>query len=149
MTTNHPPLDQQALEAWMDRQSLPAGGAPVEHKLIAGGSQNEIFEISRGNFRCALRKPPLSAPASRDDGIRREWRILAALAASDVPHPAAVALCDDASVLGRPFYLMSLVDGWSPIGQGGLPSPFDSDPKAQQALAYQIVDGVIRMGAFD
>ena len=24
-------------------------------------------------------------------------------------------MCDDASVLGRPFYLMGFVDGWSPM----------------------------------
>jgi aminoglycoside phosphotransferase (APT) family kinase protein len=41
----------------------------------------------------------------------REWRIMAALAATPVPVPACVAYCDDADVNGAPFYVMGFVDG--------------------------------------
>ena len=34
---------------------------------------------------------------------------------TDVPHTEAVGLCEDTSVLGRTFYLMGFVDGWSPM----------------------------------
>jgi hypothetical protein len=34
-----------------------------------------------------------------------------------------VAVCADPSVLGRAFYLMAFVDGWSPLDQDGWPRP--------------------------
>jgi len=90
-----------------------------------------------------LRKLPLGAPSVRDVGIRREWRILATLGGNDVPHAKAHALCDDTDVLGRPFYVMDFVDGWSPMGeQDGLAEPFRSHPDLRADLAHQLVDGV-------
>ena len=41
----------------------------------------------------------------------REWRILSALADTDVPVPAAIARCDDVEVTDGPFYVMEFVDG--------------------------------------
>ena len=65
-----------------------------------------------------MRIPPPSAPADRDNGIVREWRIIEALDGTDVPHTEAIAVCTDPSVLGRTFYLMGFVDGWSPMATG-------------------------------
>jgi aminoglycoside phosphotransferase (APT) family kinase protein len=151
MTTARPPeLNADRLTAWIDERGLPDHGAPAQVRLIAGGTQNEIYEVRRGEQRWALRKPPANAVPSRDDGIRREWRILAALRGSDVPHAEAIAECDDASVLGRPFYLMGFVDGWSPMSQpDGLAEPFRSDPVERAGLAYALVDGVARLAAVD
>lgn len=142
-------LDIAALERWMDSAGLPGAGSNTEVGYISGGSQNEIFEIRRGELHCALRKPPSGAPSVRDEGIIREWRIIHALTGSDVPHTDAIALCDDASVLGRPFYLMGFVDGWSPMNHPTLPAPYDSSPEARSGLAYQLIDGIIEMGRFD
>ncbi len=112
-------IDVESLASWMDRIELPGNGAPIEHRFITGGSQNEIYEIRRGDLHCALRMPPEGAPKSRDAGIMREWRIIEALDGTDVPHTKAVAACDDPAVLGRSFYLMGFVEGWSPMGLTG------------------------------
>ena len=99
-------IDVRRLAGWMDDPGLPGQGKPVEHRFVSGGTQNEIYEISRGGLHCAMRIPPPSAPAGRDAGILREWRIIEALTGTGVPCPEAVARCADTSVLGRPFYLM-------------------------------------------
>jgi hypothetical protein len=125
----------------MDDQDLPGPGEPIEYRFLSGGTQNEIYELSRGELRCAMRIPPPSAPAGRDEGIRREWRIIEALTGTDVPHAEAVAVCPDPSVLGRAFYLMGFVDGWSAMDQPGWPAPFYADPAARQGLAYQMAEG--------
>jgi aminoglycoside phosphotransferase (APT) family kinase protein len=142
-------LDTKALARWMDATGLPGAGLPIEQRCISGGSQNEIFEIRRGELHCALRKPPPSAPAPRDEGILREWRIIDGLRGTNVPHANAIAVCPDREVLGRPFYLMGFVDGWSPVTNPEWPPPFASDPHARSGLAYQLVEGVVRMGAVD
>ena len=122
--------DVDKLTAWLDTQGLGVG-APLEHGYISGGSQNEIYELRRGDLHCAMRIPPASAPASRDEGIVREWRIIEALGGTDVPHTEAIAVCTDQSVLGRTFYLMGFVDGWSPMSTRRLwPAPFDTDLEA-------------------
>src|SRR5690242_12381403 len=74
-----PVIDLDRLAGWMDNEGLPGKGEPLEHQFISGGSQNEIYEIRRGELQAALRIPPPPAPASRDDGIMREWRIIDAL----------------------------------------------------------------------
>ena len=142
-------IDVARLAAWMDARGLPGKGAPLEHRFISGGSQNEIYEIRRGELHCALRMPPPTAPAARDEGILREWRIIDALEGTDVPHTPAVAMCEDGTVLGRPFYLMGFVDGWSPMNTNGWPAPFDADLAARRGLAYQLAEGIALLSKVD
>lgn len=51
-------IDPVALGHWMDDQGLPGRGELVTSRFISGGASNEIFEISRGEHRWALRRPP-------------------------------------------------------------------------------------------
>lgn len=142
-------LDTARLADWMDGAGLPGAGEPLHARYLSGGTQNVIFELRRGEHRCVLRMPPPGAPPDRDKGILREWRIIEALDGTDVPHTAAVGVCADASVLGRPFYLMGFVDGWSPMDQRTWPAPFDSDLEARQGLAYQLAEGIALLSKVD
>jgi aminoglycoside phosphotransferase (APT) family kinase protein len=132
----------------MDEQAL-APGAPLEHAFVSGGTQNEIYEVRRGDVHAALRIPPPSAPAPRDAGILREWRIIAALDGTEVPSTSAIAACDDPRVLGRTFYLMGYVEGWSPMSTDGWPAPFDTDLEARAGLALQLVEGIALLSKVD
>jgi len=144
-------IDITRLDIWMDSQGLPGKGEPIEHRFVSGGTQNEIYEIRRGDLHCAMRIPPTTAPESRDQGIIREWRIIEALDGTDVPHTAAVAVCEDVSVLGRTFYLMGFVEGWSPmdLDHEGWPAPFDTDLVAREGLAYQLAEGIALLSRVD
>ncbi|WP_353366386.1 phosphotransferase family protein [Mycobacterium sp.] len=135
----------------MDGAALPGKGEPLEARFLSGGTQNVIYELRRGDERCVLRMPPPGAPPDRDKGIMREWRIIEALDGTEVPHTNAVGVCPDASVLGRPFYLMGFVDGWSPmeLDQRRWPEPFDSDLEARAGLAYQLAEGIALLSKVD
>lgn len=148
---NQPGLDVAALAAWLDTQNVAGRGEPLEARYVSGGSQNAIFEITRGELHAALRIPPPEAPASRDEGILREWRIIEALTGTDVPHTPAVAVCTDAAVLGRTFYLMGFVDGWSPMNleERKWPAPFDIDLDARAGLGYQLAEGIALLSKVD
>jgi aminoglycoside phosphotransferase (APT) family kinase protein len=138
-----------ALAAWLDTQGLGAG-APLEYRFLSGGSQNEIFEVTRGDLRAVLRIPPAEAVDSRDEGIIREYRIIEALDGTDVPHTEAIALCTDKSVLGRTFYLMGFVDGWSPMQtRRDWPAPFDSDIEQRRGLSFQLIEGIALLSKVD
>ncbi|WP_051499918.1 phosphotransferase family protein [Nocardia sp. BMG51109] len=134
----------------MDRMRLPGAGEPLHTRFLSGGTQNEIYEIRRGEHRSALRIPPVNAPADRDKGIVREWRIIEALDRTDVPHTPAVAVCTDTAVLGRTFYLMGFVEGWSPMEYGKVwPAPFDADLRARTGLAYRLAEGIALLSNVD
>ena len=142
--TEQESIDTARLAEWMDGAGLPGKGEPLEADFLSGGTQNVIYRIRRGEDVCVLRMPPPGAPPDRDKGILREWRIIEALDGTEVPHTAAVGVCPDASVLGRPFYLMGFVDGWSPMDLAGgpWPAPFDTDVSARRELAYQLAEGI-------
>jgi aminoglycoside phosphotransferase (APT) family kinase protein len=142
-------VHEERLGRWMDEQGLAGKGEPVSSRFISGGSANEIFEISRGDFRAVLRRPPRVVPKGRNETMLREFRVLDALNGTDVPHPEAYAACADEGVIGSSFYLMSLVDGWSPMNMDGWPPPFDTDLDARSGLAIQLVDGIARLSRVD
>ncbi len=142
-------VKEARLGAWMDTQDLPGRGEPVTSTFISGGASNEIFEIRRGDFCAVLRRPPRVVPKGRNQTMMREYRVLHALNGTDVPHPEAYAACDDDQVMGSSFYLMSRVDGWSPMNMDGWPEPFDTDLEARYGLAIQLVDGIARLARVD
>lgn len=61
--------------------------------------------------RFVLRKKPASVTVSSAHAIEREFWVLQALRATDVPVPRALLLCEDATVMGTPFYIMEFVHG--------------------------------------
>ncbi len=133
----------------MDDRGLPGAGEPITVRFVAGGASNELFEVRRGDQTFALRRPPRDVPPGRNETMLREYRLLTALAGTGVPHPMAVAGCADTEVIGAAFYLMELVDGWSPASAHAWPAPFDSDPDSRRGLAFELVDGLAHLGSLD
>ncbi|MGH9084425.1 MAG: phosphotransferase family protein [Acidimicrobiales bacterium] len=149
-------IDADRLARWLDDEGLPGKGEELELRFVSGGSQNEIYEVRRGELHGALRIPPTTAPGARDEGIWREWRIIEALDDTEVPHTPAIAACRDTDVLGRAFYVMGFVEGWSPMGlevhadgTRPWPAPFDTDMEARRGLAFQLVEGIALLGNVD
>ena len=142
-------VDPNQLGDWMNDRGLPGAGEPLAVRFISGGASNEIFEVSRGGHRWALRRPPRNVPPGRNETMMREYRILAALRGTDVPHARAAGACDDPDVLGAAFYLMDYVDGWSPISEPEWPEPFYSDLDARAGLAHELVEAIARLSRVD
>ncbi len=140
-------IDASRLERWMDEQRLPGAGEALEIRAVAGGASNEIFELQRGGHRMVLRRPPRVVPEGRNRTMLREYRVLAALTDSGVPHARTHGVCEDPDVLGACFYVMDFVDGWTPMGE--LPEPFASDPDAKRGLAFELVDAIATLGRVD
>src|SRR5438093_3670815 len=142
-------VDPERLARWMDERALPGRGEPVACRFITGGASNELFEIRRGDVRMALRRPPEKVPEGRNETMLREYRVLAALRDTDVPHTRVLAACDDPDVIGAAFYLMEFVDGWSCMNTNGWPAPFDADLEARRGLAFELVDAIARLARVD
>ncbi len=142
-------VDPERLGRWMDAEGLAGAGEQVQARFVTGGASNELFEVTRGEHRWALRRPPRLVPEGRNETMLREHRILSALADTGVPHPAVRAVCDDPSVLGATFYLMDFVDGWSPISEPSWPEPFASDLTERRGLAFELVEAIAHLSQVD
>ncbi|HEY2997176.1 MAG TPA: phosphotransferase, partial [Acidimicrobiales bacterium] len=108
-------VDLPALGRWMDDQGLP-GGDITDTEVLAGGTQNLLLRFRRGGRPFILRRGPRHLRRASNDVMRREARVLQALAGSDVPHPGFVAGPGepDEGVAGDAvFYLMEPVDGFN------------------------------------
>ncbi len=143
-----PFVDLEALAAWMDGQDLPAGEITGVEPLV-GGTQNVLVRFDRGGQTYVLRRGPWHLRPTSNDALRREMRVLAALAGSAVPHPSLLAACPDDDVLGggAVFYLMESVDGFNPTV--GLPALHARDPSVRHAMGLAAVDAAAALGAVD
>ncbi len=141
-------LDTAALGRWLDAHHAPGEGERPVLELLTGGSQNTLYRVSRGDQRMVLRMPGARADAARLDGLLREIRLVRGLKGTDVPHAEMIAADDSGVVLGKPFYVMAEIDGWSPMG-GGWQAPFDTDLPARRQLAFELVGGAAKLGRVD
>ena len=126
-------IDTDRLATWMDETGLPGKGEPIEHRYVTPVARRTRYTRSAAESSTGLCESHRLAPESRDEGMLREWRIIEALDGSDVPHTRAIAMCADKSVLGRPFYMMGFVDGWSPMNTDGWPAPSTRTSRPERA----------------
>lgn len=104
-------VDVERVTAWFS-EHVGDITEPLSFRLIAGGHSNLTFEVTdRHDGRWVLRRPPLGQVLATAHDMEREYRIISALAATDVPVAPAVALCTDVEVNGSPFYVMEFVEG--------------------------------------
>ncbi len=140
-------IDLVALGAWMDGKGLPEG--PIENlRPLAGGTQNVMVRFERGGRSFVFRRGPWHLRPKSNDQLRREMRVLAALSATDVPHPALIAACPDEGVLDdAAFYLMEPVDGFNPTVE--LPEYHASSAEVRHAMGLSAADAIAALGAVD
>ncbi len=139
-------VDIQALEAWMDQQGLGSGGVQHVERLV-GGTQNILLSFTRAGREYVLRRPPIVLRRNSNETMRREARVLMALAGTEVPHPRVIASCSDEAVLGAAFYLMEPVSGYNPAQ--GLPEKFAASPELRHEMGLSLIDGLTALGRLD
>jgi aminoglycoside phosphotransferase (APT) family kinase protein len=100
----------EALSTWITANVSSASG-PVVVSHLSGGSSNLTFRVRDDANDWVLRRPPMGRLLATANDMGREYRVQEGLGRSDVPVPTTVAMCDDAEVIGAPFYLMTFVEG--------------------------------------
>jgi aminoglycoside phosphotransferase (APT) family kinase protein len=103
-------LDLGALNAWL-AVSAPALGEVTAAKKFPGGFSNLTYQLETTQGRVVLRRPPAGVGPGVAHDMVREHRILTLLAARGIAAPRPLAVCEDSTVLGAPFYMMAMVDG--------------------------------------
>jgi aminoglycoside phosphotransferase (APT) family kinase protein len=107
-----PIVDRTKLDEYLAGVPSLAGELPVQHiERIGQGQSNITFRVDLQHLSLVLRRPPLGPLPPRAHDVLREFRVMNALGASTVPVPRMVAVCEDPSILGSPFFLMEALAG--------------------------------------
>jgi aminoglycoside phosphotransferase (APT) family kinase protein len=140
-----PPLIvRDPLQAFLDAHDL--GEGPIEAEPIGEGHSNVTYLIRRGGEQFVLRRPPRPpVPPSAND-VLRESRLLRALQSTDVPTADVLAVCEDETVIGAPFYVMPFLEGH--VITQSMPPELDN-PEERRRTAFELVDGLVQVHSVD
>jgi aminoglycoside phosphotransferase (APT) family kinase protein len=138
-------FDTAALERWLAGH-VAGFRAPAAVSQFKGGQSNPTFLVGAADGRRYVirRKPPGHLLPSAH-AVDREYRVMTALGGTGVPVPRTYALCEDASVIGTPFFVMDFVEGrifWEPE----LPA---LAPAEREAIYDGMNDALARLHAVD
>jgi len=105
-------FDVAALQSYLQAQ-LPGFTGPLSVEQFKGGQSNPTYKLVTPGVAYVMRTKP--GPAAKllasAHAVEREFRVMHALAATDVPVPTMHLLCEDEAVIGRAFYVMQCVQG--------------------------------------
>jgi aminoglycoside phosphotransferase (APT) family kinase protein len=139
-----PLLVREPLAEFLDGAGLGSGA--IEAERVGDGHSNVTYLVRRGGERFVLRRPPRPPlPPSAHD-VLREARLLRALAGTAARVPRVLAVCDDESVLGVPFYVMEEVAG--SVITDAVPPALDT-PAERARIGDELVDALVEVHAVD
>jgi aminoglycoside phosphotransferase (APT) family kinase protein len=113
-------FDVSALERYL-AANVEGFAGPLEVEQFKGGQSNPTYRLTAGAKSYVLRRKPPGRLLPSAHAVDREYRVIRALADSDVPVARTHCLCLDETVIGTPFYVMDFVDGrifWDPLLPG-------------------------------
>jgi aminoglycoside phosphotransferase (APT) family kinase protein len=142
-------FELERLVRWVAGQDeLPTGSPRV--RQFAGGKANltYLLEFPDGTD-LVLRRPPLGPVAASAHDMAREYRVLSRLWRGFDKAPRALAICEDASVIGAPFFLMERRPGV--VIRDVVPDRFGggSDPEANGKLSTVVIDTMVELHSVD
>lgn len=137
-------FDVDRLEQYMDSH-VEAFKGPLTVEQFKGGQSNPTYLLSAGSERYVLRRKPPGKLLKSAHAVDREFRVISALYGADFPVPRPHVYCDDAEVIGTPFFIMEYLDGrifWD------LDLP-DVDPDERAAIYDDVNRTIARLHSFD
>jgi len=141
-----PGVDLAALTEFLMRVLPTPPVGPVKVSLLAGGRSNLTYVVSDASREWVLRRPPLGHVLETAHDMKREYRVMDALAPTPVPVPAMVGFSDDLRYLGAPFYVMERVGGIAYRHS----ADFDKlDAQGRRALGLGFVDVLAKLACVD
>src|SRR5918996_354625 len=145
--TSRPPLlVLDRVRAFLDEHGLGSGDVRAR-RIGEGGGSNFTFLLERDDGRFVLRRPPRPPlPPSAHDVVR-EARLQLALGEAGFSRlPRIVAVAEDESILGVPFYVMTYLDGH--VVTDELVPGLEAE-SARRRLADDLVDTLVEIHEAD
>jgi aminoglycoside phosphotransferase (APT) family kinase protein len=144
-------VDVPALRAFLLERApelLDAGpDTPLVIEQFPSGHSNLTYLVRAGAREMVLRRPPFGSKVKSAHDMGREVRVLTGLSRVYPPAPRPLAHCDDAAVLGAPFYLMDRVRGV--VLRQKPPAGLPLTPALMGKLGESFVDNLVALHAVD
>jgi aminoglycoside phosphotransferase (APT) family kinase protein len=103
-------FDQGALSDFMSA-NVPGFSGRLQVQQFDAGQSNPTFLVEAAGTQYVVRKKPPGQLLPKAHMVEREYRIMKALAQTEVPVPGMLALCEDESVIGTTFFVMEYLRG--------------------------------------
>lgn len=141
------PIDAPALEKYIHATLGAHHGAVAEIQQFQHGQSNPTYlvKMQKSGAKWVLRKKPHGDILPSAHAVEREFRVLKALEYTEVPVPKPVLLCENAGVIGTPFYLMEYVEGRI-FKDPALPGV---KPMYRYAMYSSALDALVKLHALD
>jgi aminoglycoside phosphotransferase (APT) family kinase protein len=110
-------------------------------KQFPGGASNLTYQLSYAGKDLILRRPPFGHIAKSAHDVVREARIMQALKPVFPAVPEVYAICEDADVIGAPFYVMERLVGVIP--RQNLPPELGLDAAGTRQLCVNVLDKLV------
>ncbi len=138
-------FDEAALTRFMS-DHVDGFAPPLSVRQFQGGMSNPTFMLTDGNGkRYVLRKKPPGELLPSAHAVDREFKVISALNATDVPVAKAYALCEDDTVIGQTFYIMEFLEG-RVFRDVALP---DLPPEERRAIYDAMNDALAKLHSVD
>jgi aminoglycoside phosphotransferase (APT) family kinase protein len=139
-------LDVAKLEPFLHTH-FPGETGPLIVRQYPSGHSNLTYSVQLGSRDMVLRRPPFGSKVKSAHDMGREFRVLSKLHAHYSPAPHVLLFCDDASVLGGPFYLMDPIHGI--ILRREVPPGLDFSPEPARRLSESFLDNLALLHSLD
>lgn len=103
-------FDEKSLTDYLSER-LDDFSPPVVVRQFDAGQSNPTFSLETHKHRYVLRKKPPGTLLPKAHMVEREYRVMKALADTEVPVPRVLLLCEDPAVVGTPFFIMEHLEG--------------------------------------
>ncbi|WP_163930893.1 phosphotransferase family protein [Paraferrimonas sp. SM1919] len=103
-------FDEQLLEQYLT-EHIEGFSGPITLEKFKGGQSNPTYKVTTPNATYVLRKQPAGKLLKSAHAVDREYKVMAALAKTDVPVPKMHHLCEDTSIIGTIFVVMEYLEG--------------------------------------
>ncbi|MEL6479668.1 MAG: phosphotransferase, partial [Pseudomonadota bacterium] len=136
-TRSQPDITREVLAPYLDAH-VPDCGDLTGIEKFGTGQSNPTYRLDCATGRYVLRAQPKGVLLKSAHAVDREFRVMRALAETDVPVPGMIHLAGADSPLGRAFYIMEFLEGrifWDPA----LPD----QPRAERAAIYGDMNRVL------
>ena len=137
-------FDELRLEAWM-RDNVEGYQGPLIVLQFKGGQSNPTYRLNTPKRSYVMRRKPFGKLLPSAHAVDREYRVIAALGKQGFPVAKAYALCQDDSIIGAAFYIMSMEEGrvfWDPT----LPS---QTPDDRRKIFTSKIETLAKLHMFD
>jgi aminoglycoside phosphotransferase (APT) family kinase protein len=139
-------LDLDRLVPYLRGTIGDLGGTPVVSQFPSGHS-NLTYLLHFGDRELVLRRPPFGRKPKSGHDMKREHDILRALHGVFPYCPEPLALCDDESILGCPFFVMERLTGT--IIRRDVPPGLELSTEDVKTLFGRMVDVLVELHAID